>query len=251
MTAELNVRFGIEPLLAALVTGWTIAALPFFPAAFVPGLAGLAALLTAWRARLGVAFTLAVPILPLGNHSLALALVYAAVALAWLCSFWREPKSALSFALGPSFALVSALALVPLALYSIRSPLRRALAGLGALTTAALVAGIRGSPLPPTGEAAPTGLGLARSESITATAGALWRTFADYPQLVAVGLVLAVAAAALPFAARFGNWGIAAFGALLLAALLLPAPAVAALPVVLCAWATCAILAARAPGTAG
>ncbi len=243
-----RVRIGLEVLLAALVAGWTVAVLPFFPAAFVPVLGVLAALLTAWRTRVGVAFTLAVPILPLGNHSLALGLAFTVAALAWLAAFWHEPRSAFAFALGPPLALVSALALIPLTLSTIRSPVRRALAAGGALITTAVVAGIRGSPFPLTDGAPPETLGLARSESVTAVGGVLWKTISDSPQLVTAGLVLAAAAAALPFASRFGRWGAASFGAAFLAAILLPAPDVAALPVVLCVWTTCAVIGFRASG---
>ncbi|MGH3104905.1 MAG: MFS transporter, partial [Gaiellaceae bacterium] len=56
---------------------------------------------------------------------------------------------------------------------------------------------------------------------------------------------LAAAAAALPLARARGTWGIAAWGAALLAVALLPAPDAAALPLVLAVWATCAGLATR------
>ena len=70
------------PALAALVAGWTAAALPFYPARWPLLLAAVAAALMAARARLGLAFTLAVPVFPLGNVSLGLALAYAGLAVA-------------------------------------------------------------------------------------------------------------------------------------------------------------------------
>ena len=56
-----------DPVLAALVVGWSAATLPFYPGGWWIGLALLAAGLAAFRPRIGLAFALAVPILPLGN----------------------------------------------------------------------------------------------------------------------------------------------------------------------------------------
>jgi len=61
-------------------------------------------------------------------------------------------------------------------------------------------------------------------------------------------LALAAAAVALPFARERGPWGIAALGAGLIAVTILPAPSVAAAPLVVAAWATCTVLALKAPG---
>ena len=107
--------------LAAGFAGWTAAALPFFPHGWVLGLAGAVAALTAVRERLGLAVALAVPVLPLGNVSLGLAVVYAALAAAWLALSWREPRGGLLFALGPMLAPLAALGLVPLAASGLRS----------------------------------------------------------------------------------------------------------------------------------
>jgi hypothetical protein len=57
---------------------------------------------------------------------------------------------------------------------------------------------------------------------------------------------LAAAAVVLPFARERGLWAIAGLGAGLIAVTLLPAPAVAATPLVLAAWATCTFLAVKA-----
>ena len=56
------------------------AALPFFPTGWAPALAGAAALAALRSPRAGLALALAAPILPLGNHALGLALLYAAFA---------------------------------------------------------------------------------------------------------------------------------------------------------------------------
>jgi len=47
----------------------------------------------------------------------------------------------------------------------------------------------------------------------------------------------------LPLARERGLWAIAGLGAGLIAVTLLPAPSVAAVPLVLAAWATCTVLA--------
>jgi serine/threonine-protein kinase len=233
--------------LAAVAAGWTAAALPFYPAHFPPGLAALAGGLTLVRERLGLAVALAVPVLPLGNISLGLAIVYAAAATVALAAAWREPRAGLFVALGPLLAPLAALGLLPLAAQSLRSPARRAAATAAAVLVAAIVAGIRHAALPFTGAAPPLGLGIAGSDSPTAVGAELWHALASHPTLVAEALVLAAVAVAMPFARARGLWGIAALGAVLLGAVVLPFGPVAALPVALCAWITCAALAVRAP----
>ncbi|MGZ4354872.1 MAG: serine/threonine-protein kinase [Gaiellaceae bacterium] len=76
-----RVRFRTPPAgritavgLAAIVSGWTVATLPFFPGGWAWIAAAAAAALTLTRDRAGLAFTLAVPVLPLGNVSMGLAL---------------------------------------------------------------------------------------------------------------------------------------------------------------------------------
>jgi uncharacterized protein YbjT (DUF2867 family) len=51
---------------------------------------------------------------------------------------------------------------------------------------------------------------------------------------------------AIPHVRERGAWWIAGFGAALIAATLLPAPTVAAAPLVVSIWATCMVLALRA-----
>ena len=63
---------------------------------------------TLLRERTGIALALAVPMLPLGNISLGLALLYTALAAGWLLVTWREPRAALLFALGPLLAPIAA-----------------------------------------------------------------------------------------------------------------------------------------------
>jgi hypothetical protein len=199
------------------------------------------------RPRLGLAFTLAVPVLPLGNFSSGLAFLYGAVACVWLAVSWRAPRQGLFLALGPLLAPVLALGLLPLAAQTIRSHSRRAIQVGAAVLLAAIVAGLRHASLPFTGTKPPRGLGIAGSDDPFAVATALLHALDAHPTLMLEAAVLAAAAIALPFARERGLWWIAGLGAGLMAFALLPAPTVAAAPLVLAAWATCTVLALRLP----
>jgi hypothetical protein len=65
------------------------------------------------------------------------------------------------------------------------------------------------------------------------------------PALVVEALVLAAVAALLPHARERGLWRVAGLGAGMLAATVLPVPDVAAIPLVVSVWATCAVVALR------
>jgi hypothetical protein len=234
------------PAAAGLFAGWTAGSIAFFPGLFAPLLGLLAFALTLVRPRLGLAFALAVPLLPLGNISSGLAIFYSVVACAWLALSWRAPRDGLFLALGPLLAPVSALGLLPLASQGIRSLPRRALQVAAAVLLAGIVAGFRHAPLPFTGGAAPAGLGIAGSQDPLAVAHALWHALLSQPALLLEAVVLAAAAVAIPFVAKRGLWWIAGLGAALIATPLLPAPSVSAVPLVVGAWATCIVLAFRA-----
>jgi hypothetical protein len=234
------------PAAAGIFAGWTAAEMPFFPTVFAPLLGLLCFALTLVRPRLGLVFALAVPVFPLGNVSSGLAVVYAGLACVWVGLSWRSPRDGLFLALGPLLAPISALGLLPLAALGVRSLPRRALQVGAAVLLAAIVAGLRHAPLPFTGAAPPKGLGIAGSGDPLAVATALWRALAARPTLLFEALALAAAAVALPFARERGLWAIAGLGAALIAVTLLPAPAVAAIPLVLAAWTTCTVLALKA-----
>jgi hypothetical protein len=225
--------------LAAAAAGWTAWAVPFFPRGWPFLLAALAAGATFVRPRLGLALTLAVPILPLGNIALGLALLYAALAALLFALSWGEPDSGFLFALGPLLAPLSALGLLPAAVQGTSSAVRRAFQVAAAVLLAGIVAGIRSAPLPFDGSAPPRNLGLAASDDPFDVASALWAALASRPALAVEALVLALAAAAIPYARARGLWGVATLGATLLAATLLPVAGVAALPLVLAIWLVC------------
>jgi hypothetical protein len=233
-------------VLAGLFAAWTAASLPFYPHGWTVVLALGAAALTAARPRLGLAAALAVPILPLGNVSLGLAVLYTVLAAGWLVLSWREPRGGLLFALGPVLAPLAALGLVPLVVSGLRAGPRRAVQAATAVVAAGLVAGVRGAALPFTGARPPLGLGVAGAGDPLDVAGSLARALAAHPALLLEAGAFAVVATALPYARARGRWGAAGLGAAMLALTLLPVPAAAALPLVLAAWLTAAAAAAPA-----
>jgi eukaryotic-like serine/threonine-protein kinase len=232
----------VPALLAAVCTGWVATKLPFYPNGGVPLLVLLAALTSLLSPRAGLAFALAVPVLPLGNHSLGLALVYAAAAVIWLAIFAREPRGGFLFVAGPLLAPFAALGFLPLVCRSLRSPLRRAAATAGAVLAAALVAGIRETAVPLSGAAPPSTLGIAGTDHPGVVLQALADILGAQNALWACALALAAAAALLPFAAARGPWAIAIWGAATLAATLLPSGGVPAPSLVVTVWITCAVV---------
>jgi eukaryotic-like serine/threonine-protein kinase len=160
----------VGAVLAALFAGFGASLLPFYPDGWWAGIGALAGVVALARPRAGLALALAAPVLPLGNHSLGLALLYLAIAGVWLLLAWREPRFGLLFAVGPLLAPLGALGLMPLAASPVRSTARRAaLAALGVLV-AAVVAGLHRTPFPLTGEPPPGGLGLAGADEPLAVA---------------------------------------------------------------------------------
>ena len=120
---------------------------------------------------------------------------------------------------------------------------RRALQVAAAVLLAAVVAGLRRVPLPLDGSTPPLGLGLAGSSRPTAVADALWAQLVAPPEITAEALVLAAAAAALPFARGRGPWPAVFFAGALLTLTATIAPAAALVPLVAAAWLTAAVLA--------
>ncbi|HZR94836.1 MAG TPA: serine/threonine-protein kinase [Gaiellaceae bacterium] len=227
--------------LAAVLAAWTAVELPFFPHGFGLGLALAAGAAAFVRPRLGTVAALAVPVFPLGNVSSGLAVAYVAAAAALLAASWREPRAALLFACGPLLAPVYALGALPLLLLHVRSPARRALQAALGVAAAAVVAGVRGAPLPLSGEAAPLGIGVAGSADPLAVAGTLGRLLAAHPALTLEAAILAAVAVAAPYAR--GRWTAAGVGAALVAASLALSPPASAWPLVVAGWATAAALA--------
>jgi hypothetical protein len=244
---SIEAQQSLTAVLAAILAGWTSAALPFYPHGWPVALALVAAGATLFRERLGIALTLAVPVLPLGNISLGLALVYAAFAAGWLLVTWREPQAALLFVIGPLLAPIAALGLLPLVAVRIRSaPLRALTVALGVLT-AALAAGIRHVALPLVGGPAPLGIGVTGARDPFDVVGSLARAAGAHPSLLLETCALALVALALPYARPRGRWAAAGLGAGMIVLTVAAVPSAAAVPLLLSAWAIAAFTALRAP----
>jgi hypothetical protein len=241
-TALLSERL-LPGALTGLASGWVAARLPFYPAEWPLAIAASGAALGFTAPRAGLLFALTVAFFPLANISLGLAVVYAVLAAGWTALNWQDARAGLLLAAGPLLAPVAALAFVPVAAQAARGRARRAAQAGAAVLLAALVAGLRRAPLPFDGSTPPLGLGVTGSARPAAVAHALWLQLAAHPVLVFEALALAAAAAALPAVRRRGPWAAALFGAALLAATALTAPAAAVLPLVVASWLTAAALA--------
>jgi Protein kinase domain len=245
--ARIDLGRALAAGLAALYAGWTSAALPFYPQGWPFFLATAAAGAALYRERFGLAFALTVPILPLGNISLGLALLYAALAGGWLLATRRQSRFALLFAVGPLLAPAAALGLLPLAALRVRSvPLRTAVVVLGVLT-AAVTAGIRHATLPLVGGSPPLGIGVAGARDPFDVAGSLARAATGHPSLLLETAVLALVSLALPYAKARGLWGAAGLGAGMILLTVLAAPGAAPIPLLLSAWAIAGFTALRSP----
>jgi hypothetical protein len=239
----------VAPAAAGLVAGWTVSTFPFYPGPAFLVAAALATALTAFRPRAGLAFTLALPLLPLGNLSIAAAAVGACCALALLVAFWHEPRSGLLFAVGPLLGAIGLLGVVPLLFWRVRNPFRRAVQCALAVLAAGLAAGMEHTALPFSGSTPELGLGIAGSAEPGAVLTALANALGRHHELPVEALVLAAAAVLLPYARQLGRWGVAGGCTLLLGASLLLVPEAHPLGLVVSAWAIAAVLLRGAPGT--
>ncbi|HZO50029.1 MAG TPA: serine/threonine-protein kinase [Gaiellaceae bacterium] len=236
-----RVAHAASAVVAGVVTAAGGALLPFWTPGLLTGLALATAALT-WRLpRIGLVLALFAPLLPFGNEAKGAALAYGAVALALLALGWRDPRGGLLFAAGPLLAPLGGLALVPLAVQPARGWLRRGAQAALAVLAAALVAGLRGSPLPLTDERVGN-LGVAGTEHAGDVVAALAGVLRERQAIGAMAIVAALAAALLPAARARGRAGIAALCLAQPVAVLAAAPAAPATPVVLGSWLLCGAL---------
>jgi hypothetical protein len=216
----------LPPALGGISAGAAATMLPFYPAHWAGVLAAIVAALAFLRPRAGLAAALAVPLLPLGNVALALAILYAVVAVGWLALHAREPERGL---LAPVGLLPGVL---PLVYGGVRSPLVRALGAAAAVLLGAAARSVHdhgGIDLRVAGSRAP----LTVARDIAA---------AVPPALAVEAIGVAVAALVLPWVAARGRWWVAAWGAATVSLAVLPVPAA---PLVLGAWITVGALWAR------
>ena len=161
------------------------------------------------------------PVLPLGNVSLGLALAYVPLAAGWLVLFLRDARSGLLFAAGPVLAVLHLLPLMPMVALQARGPVRQAAIALAGVLAAAGTAIAAGARLPITGEDAPGTAGLRGTERPAAAFDAAASLFTGRPTMLVLALVVAAATLAARPAREHGLWGVAGWGAGFVGALLL------------------------------
>ncbi|HEU5066062.1 MAG TPA: serine/threonine-protein kinase [Gaiellaceae bacterium] len=243
----------VAPSLAALSTAWVASALPFYPELWPLVLAALAAGLALLKPRLGLAFTLAVPVLPLGNVAFGLAVAYALVAAVWLVLMWGDARRGLLFATGLVLGPLGLLGLAPIAVLGARGIVRRVAHAAAAVLLAGAAAGARGAEIPFTGRPAEE-LDVTGSEHPIAVLQAVWQWLEATPALGLEALILGLAAGSLLLVARGTDLTIASFAGCLLAGTLLVAPDTAAVPLVATGWITyvaLTLMSRRLPERAG
>jgi hypothetical protein len=226
-------RRSLPAAAAGLFAGFAAAALPFWPEGWAPALGLLAAGLALVSKRAGLAFALAVPILPLGNYALGLALAYSLLAALWLRFSWAEPRSGLFLVIGPLLAPLGLIGFLPVAGQVVRSPLRRAVQVGAAVLAAAAVAAIDRL----------SDLGIAATDRPLMAASAVGSALVADPLVVTQAVALAAAAVVLPFARARGSWAALGYCVFVLTLVLAPAPGLQPLPVVLATCLTAAGLA--------
>ncbi len=231
---------------AAIWTGWVTSTLAFYPAGWPLGLTIAAAAVGVAFPPAALGFAFAATFFPLANISLGLALLFAALAVAWTAFTWADPRGNATLLAGPLLGPAAALALIPLIAQLARGSVRRGVQAAAAIVLAVVVAGLRHQHLPFDGSLPPLGLGIDGSNSPTAVAYALWRVLVRHPVVLAEAGTLAVAAVALPYLRARGPWAGAFSGAGLLTATALLAPGSALAPLIAAAWLTAAVVAVAA-----
>jgi hypothetical protein len=217
--------------------------LPFWPPELVAVLV-LAAGLASWLdPRLGLALTLAVPILPLGNTASALAGLYAIFAAGWLVLSWRDARHGLWFLSGPLLSALGLLALVPIVLSPVRGVARRAAQGALAVLSTVLLAAVAGEQLPVAGGIAGP-LAVGPLDSVGSSAAAIWSWLAHEPLVLAAATLMGAASALLPPLRSRWRFGIAALGLVVTAASVLGGAGIGATIVVLLVWGGLALYSA-------
>jgi hypothetical protein len=229
--ARRHARRVLPIALGALTAALGASFLPFWPPELVAVLVLLAALASWLDPRLGMALALAVPIFPLGNVAAGAAILYGLFAAAWVVLNWRDARHGLWFVSGPVLATVGLGPLVPLALYPVRSTVRRAAHGALAVLATALLAG--------TGT-----IDVGPLDSVGATALGVWEWLGREALVSSAAIVVAAAAALLPFARRQSPFGVPVVGLVVTAGSVLAGAGIASTAVVVLVWAAFSFVAA-------
>jgi hypothetical protein len=225
-----------------------VSLLPFWPPALAVAIVIAVAAAAFARPRLGLALALATPVFPLGNVAQSVAVLYAALAAAWLVLFWREARLGLLFVTGPLLAGLGALGLVPLVAQPVRTPIRKGMQTAAAVLLAGAVAALSGEALPVGGDGldAPD---LVPGSSVTEAAAALAGSLLSQPLLIAGAALLAAVAVALPWTRRRSRLGVAALGLLVVSAAVAAGTGLASIPLLVAGWGVAAVL--RGPDRSG
>ncbi len=227
LTPEQALRAALPAATVFLFAAWTAAALPFYPAGWAMWIGIAAATLALLEPRSGLVFALAVPVLPLGNYALSVAVVYAVAATVWIVAMWREPRTGLLLTGGPLLGAVGLLGFVPVLGLLVRDPVRRGLQVGAAVFAVAAVEGVSRIDR----------LGVATSDRPGEATAAIFRAVERATLVEAV--TLGIVAALLPFARNRGPWAAVGLAAFIMVGTLIAAPTLPALPLVLAAWALC------------
>ena len=238
--AQRHVQRVVPVGLAIVATLLGATLLPFWPPALVAGLVAAAALASWVDPRAGLVVALAAPLFPIGNVAASAAILYGALAIAWVLLNWRDARHGLLFVTGPLLAAVGLLPLVPLVLQRAQWSTRRAAHGALAVLSAVLLAGVAGKGLPVSDRT----VGSLGIEPLTPVLGAtsdVWSWLATRPVTFAAAALVAAASAFLAWARRSTPFGVAAIGFVLVAASVLAGASVASTVVGASVWAIAGI----------
>jgi hypothetical protein len=230
----------VPAALAAATAAIGVTLLPFWPEPLAVALVLAAAAAAFLDPRLGLALALATPVFPLGNHAQGAALLYAVLAVAWIVLVWREARLGLLFVAGPLLAPLGALALVPLAMQPVRATFVRGAQAAVAVLAAGFVAAVSGDELPLGAGKAPANV--LPGDSPLEVASAIGGALAASPVLPVAALVAALAAAGLPWIRRRSRYGVATLGAALVLAAAVAGAGLAAIPLLAAIWAIATLL---------
>jgi serine/threonine-protein kinase len=234
----------VPAALAGVASILGVSLLPFWPPALAVAIVAAATAAAAFRPRLGLALALAAPVFPLGNVAEGLAVLYGALALAWLLLFWTEARLGLLYVVGPLLAPFGALALVPLAVQPLAPTVRRGAQAAVAVLSAGVVVTLGGDRLP-LGDESLVPPDLAPASSVTEVAAALWASLLSQPLLGAAALAAGAVAVVLPWVRRYSRFGVAALGVGVIACSVAAGTGFASVPLLIAFWGLAAALATR------
>ena len=154
----------------------------------------------------------------------------------WLLLNWRDGRHGFLFVAGPILAAGGLLPLVPLVVQRAGGTARRAAHGALAVLAAALLAAVGGTTIPIADESSGS-LGIGPLTPVPDASIGVWEWLIGHPATAAAAVLVAAAAALLPWARRASRYGVAATGFVLVAASVLAGAGIASTLVCLAAWA--------------